>query len=524
MASGGAQSSGADLVGQAKETGEAAQRLNESQTYANRPNQNNAWGSSSWENTPQWDAATGQYVNQWTQNETLNPYLQQQVDSNMRIDAGKAGLAEAAMGRAWDDYSNPMDFGKFGESIKFDPNQYGSASNFNMGDYGSSKNYNPNQFGQGQQFNLNGYGQAQNANTDQFGDAQDFNLGQYGESGRFDASQYGGPENFDMGQYGDAQAFDGSAFGDMSGYNDNGDMRQRAEDAAYGRSASRLDPQWQQRQADFETKMRGQGLTQGDRAYDKAYDNLNRSRNDAYEMARMGATGEGRQETTLGMDQNRLTNQNRWQEMQNQQGINDQNNRLRQSEIGMGMESNRLNEQNRLNQANLDLTGQEFNNAARNTDISQGMQANQMNNQNRQDDIRNEMQRVAQNNQAQQQNVNQGMQSNQMNNQLLEQNRQNQMNADQMYNQNRQNDIQSGMAATGMANDTRNNEINLGYQNNQLQNALRQQDIDEAMSQRNFNMDEAERLRLGTGVQGGPPVSGGQTETIANKYVGGGSA
>jgi hypothetical protein len=44
MSGGGDAPEAADTVGAAKETGEQAWRLNEAQTYDNRPNQNNAWG------------------------------------------------------------------------------------------------------------------------------------------------------------------------------------------------------------------------------------------------------------------------------------------------------------------------------------------------------------------------------------------------------------------------------------------------------------------------------------------------
>jgi hypothetical protein len=72
--------------------------------------------------------------------------------------------------------------------------------------------------------------------------------------------------------------------------------RQRAEDDAYGRSTQRLDPQFQQDRATLERQMAGRGLRQGDSAYDSAMQNYDTGKNDAYEMARMGATAEGRLE------------------------------------------------------------------------------------------------------------------------------------------------------------------------------------------------------------------------------------
>lgn len=71
----------------------------------------------------------------------------------------------------------------------------------------------------------------------------------------------------------------------------------RAEDAAYQRAAARLDPQFSSRQNAMEVKLRNQGLSPGDQAYDAAMANLGRERADAYEMARLGAVSEGRADT-----------------------------------------------------------------------------------------------------------------------------------------------------------------------------------------------------------------------------------
>ena len=107
----------ADVVGAARETGEQARRLNEAQTAANRPNQNNAWGSTQWSNTPTWDESTGQYVNRWTQTETLNPKLQEALDAQQNVQLGRSNLAQGQMGRVWDDLSQDMDFDQYGDPL-----------------------------------------------------------------------------------------------------------------------------------------------------------------------------------------------------------------------------------------------------------------------------------------------------------------------------------------------------------------------------------------------------------------------
>jgi hypothetical protein len=90
---------------------------------------------------------------------------------------------------------------------------------------------------------------------------------------------------------------DWAQFGEGAGLEFSPDeLRQRAEDAAYGRSASRLDPQFQQREQQMEVSLRNKGLRPGDEAYDTAMGNFGRERTDAYEQARMGAVGTGRAE------------------------------------------------------------------------------------------------------------------------------------------------------------------------------------------------------------------------------------
>ena len=90
---------------------------------------------------------------------------------------------------------------------------------------------------------------------------------------------------------------DWEQFGGVEGmkYNPT-DLRNRAEDASYGRATSRLDPQFAERAEANEIALRNKGLRPGDQAYDAAMNTFNRGRNDAYEQARMGATGEGRAE------------------------------------------------------------------------------------------------------------------------------------------------------------------------------------------------------------------------------------
>lgn len=110
----------ADVVGAARETGEQARQLNSEQTAANRPDQFNPWGSTQWQQTAMIDPVTGEPTSRWTQTESLAPQLMDSLNSQMNIGAGRAALAEGAMGRAWEDYSNPFDWEQYGDVQQFD--------------------------------------------------------------------------------------------------------------------------------------------------------------------------------------------------------------------------------------------------------------------------------------------------------------------------------------------------------------------------------------------------------------------
>jgi hypothetical protein len=102
-----------DYAGAAREQAESSREVTEQQTWANRPTINTPFGSQSWEVSPQYDPATGQTLNTWTQNTTLTPESQAALNSQQRITAGRSGLAESMLGRAQSEYGQPMDWGKF---------------------------------------------------------------------------------------------------------------------------------------------------------------------------------------------------------------------------------------------------------------------------------------------------------------------------------------------------------------------------------------------------------------------------
>lgn len=99
-----------DYTGAALAQGQASKENLNMQNFANRPTINTPFGSESWQTSATTDPATGQRVTQWTQNTTLNPALQQALDSQISLQQGRSNLAEGFMGRVADEYKQPFDF------------------------------------------------------------------------------------------------------------------------------------------------------------------------------------------------------------------------------------------------------------------------------------------------------------------------------------------------------------------------------------------------------------------------------
>lgn len=72
--------------------------------------------------------------------------------------------------------------------------------------------------------------------------------------------------------------------------------RQRVQDALYSQYASRLNPEWTNKENDLNSRLAAQGITQGSEAYNREMDTMGRSKNDAYDQARRSATAESTNE------------------------------------------------------------------------------------------------------------------------------------------------------------------------------------------------------------------------------------
>lgn len=102
-----------DYTGAAQATADASAAVTQSQTYANRPNQNTPWSQTSWSQTPTWDPTTGTYVNQWTQNTNLVPGAQQALDSQIDVQKNLSNTADNLTTQAADQITKPVDWSGF---------------------------------------------------------------------------------------------------------------------------------------------------------------------------------------------------------------------------------------------------------------------------------------------------------------------------------------------------------------------------------------------------------------------------
>lgn len=103
-----------DYTGAAQAQAASSEKATTDQTWANRPDQNNPWGSSKWEAETVKDPTTGQDVTKWTQNTTVDPRLQGALDSQVDLTQQRSDLAGGMFDRAAGEYGQPMDWSKYG--------------------------------------------------------------------------------------------------------------------------------------------------------------------------------------------------------------------------------------------------------------------------------------------------------------------------------------------------------------------------------------------------------------------------
>lgn len=104
-----------DYEAAAEKQAQSSREVTEQQTWANRPNQFTPWGALTWANKQEWDPATEQMLNKWTQTMKLNPQSQAALNAQMAMQTGKSELAADMFGRMQDEFGNPMDWTQFSE-------------------------------------------------------------------------------------------------------------------------------------------------------------------------------------------------------------------------------------------------------------------------------------------------------------------------------------------------------------------------------------------------------------------------
>lgn len=102
-----------DYTAAAEATGQSSRENTEAQTWANRPDQYSPFGSTTWSQSPQYDPTTGQTLNKWTQNTTLDPNSQRALDSQLELQTGRSELANSLMPRAQNEFGQAMDWSQF---------------------------------------------------------------------------------------------------------------------------------------------------------------------------------------------------------------------------------------------------------------------------------------------------------------------------------------------------------------------------------------------------------------------------
>lgn len=250
-----------DYAAAAAQQAESSREVTEQQTWANRPDQVTPWGTETWSSTPTYDPTTGQTLNRWTQNTTLNDQSQQALDAQLAVTNQRSQLALGAGQRLGSEYGQAFDFGQFGQMAQ-NPNapiyqQPGAMTGPAQGpQYGTQ--------------GLNAYGQAPQQ-------------GQYNAENIQRGLDTSGLQNLDPSQR----------------------YYQQAGDAVYNQWANRAMPAQQQATDAMRTQLYNAGLKEGDQAYDNEMAKLRMTQGDAQQQAAFQATQAAGAEASrmYGMDQ-----------------------------------------------------------------------------------------------------------------------------------------------------------------------------------------------------------------------------
>ena len=251
-----------DYQALAEQTADNSAQSIRDQTYANRINQSNPWGSTEFTNWQEVDPASGEMVTRWGENTTLTPELQAALDSQIKLQQGRSDLAGGMMGDITEDFSQRQDYSQYGDPIGMDPmDRIGGAGE------GMNRNFDAGRLG--------------NVNTN-IRDSFNFDDPGLQRQDLQDNLDYSGAPDVNAPEW----------------------TREAAEQSVYDRGASRLDPQIAQEQQALDVRLRSQGLNPGDEAYKAQMTNFEQRKTDAYDALNAQAMQEGSRqaESMFGME------------------------------------------------------------------------------------------------------------------------------------------------------------------------------------------------------------------------------
>lgn len=483
---------------------------------------------------------------------------QAKYDASNQATLGMYNTANSMLGQVQDATSKPLSFDSFTPqqtNVQAGQLAYGVPTGQVQSSVGNVGQANGLPFGVGGNIqNGLGYtGQAQGV-SNRVTQGIQTGLGNTGQAQGLSDSVTGGIQR-SMGDTGQAQSLNSAAPTvqqqlDYSGLSavptDYAAASKAAYDASYGQATSRLDPQWQQSQSDFDAKMAAMGISNNSDAYRRELQNLSNARTDAYNQAQFSAQSAGQQaqqqayaqamavrqqqqneantqgnfanaaqsqifgqDVTANAANNAAQQQNYTQTANNMQLANS----AQQQAFGQAVNVNSANNAAQNQNYNQALSTGNFANSAQNQRYTQSMGVNAANNAAQAQNYGQTLSTGNFANSAQQQAYQQAVGTQTLNNTAQDQNYTQAMGMANLFNTAQGQQFSQQQANAALNNTAQQQAFAQGQQNAALNNAGRAQQISEASYLRELPINEMAAL-LGTGSVNMP-----QAQSVANANV-----
>lgn len=384
----------------ATQQGALNQQTSLEQTWADRPNVNTPWGSSSWNRDP----AGG-----WTNNVALNPADQTLLDNRRAADLQRANATYRA-GSNLSGYGSPMNFDGLPGLRNYDMSQLGNWGNvdFNqlkplqdfstMGGYQTGQASNPNSFRTVAPTGLfrspDSYmnfreapGQSNFQNVNPEGGFAGVNP--HYRDGFTDVSHnYGGQRGLD-GAIDSLPELKGMNLGSLNDLDPSFAAVEKVREAMMGRMA----PDRAKLRDNEIQRLKNQGIPENSAAMQQALRRLDQGDTDAQQQALLGAMGASGDLFNRGLAENTqninaqqliaaLSGQQRGQLFNERGAAANMHNQNMKDELGREMAVTGFNNQNRMNAFGQEVIGAEMNNQNRRDQFGQQVTSAGVNNQN----------------------------------------------------------------------------------------------------------------------------------------------